>query len=532
MLHRITLALVVCVGLAISRPLDGQVLSEEQSASITAAVAATGGALHALQAFELDADLPSDLTVEQVETLRAELISAYRAGIVAANSEQHRTLGDLAPTLAALREDAEGGRLRLTTRTMPLREFRMPFRLIRREASGVPDAGRPFFICTHGGGGNGSASGPHAWEVNSREWQVQSRFAVRLYEPEGLYFVPRMADDRKGRWRHAHHLDQFELAVRHGILFWGVDPNRVYKLGISQGGFGSAIIGAFMPDLFAGINPMAGGVGLGNPVENLRNLPCYTSVGENDTMFDRVGHAIRWHERLDALHAEDSTGYTDHHLDLQAGRGHGIDYRPGAPWLAQRTRDPHPDAIVWVSKKLDGRRRASMYWLELHGDDLAGAIRLTARIDRERNRVDVTAHQGAAGSAKDDPTQIGADDTRPTPLTGARVNVLLNDDLLDLSRDVTVTVNGEPVFDGMTRRDAGTLAETLVRRGDPNFAFPVRIPIVLEAGHGTDAPAGPADRHGAGPVDDPDVTEAKRVRLETPRHRVIARSPSGTRRSD
>lgn len=481
MRHRLVLATLLIANLAGAAVARAQVLTEAQVAAIRDAVAATGGNLAALQSFDAEFELPTDLSRDLVGTLRGELLDAYRAGIVAANSEQHQALGDIGPTLEELVERAEEGeRPRLTTRTMPLREFRMPFRLVRREASGVPEAGRPMFICTHGGGGNGGVDGPHAWEVNSREWAIQSRFATGLYAPEGLYFVPRMADDRRGRWRHAHHLDQFELAIRHGILFWGVDPNRVYKLGISQGGFASAIIGAFMPDLFAGINPMAGGVGLGNPVENLRNLPCFTSIGENDTMFNRVGNAIAWHERLDELHAADPSGYAHHVLDLQAGRGHGIDYRPGAPWIARFTRDPHPEAITWVSTELDGRRRDSMYWLELEGNALRGAIRLTARIDRERNRVDVTAHQLATSNPTGDPTQITADDAEPVPLTGARVNVLLNDELLDLDRPVTVTCNGQTVFTGRVTRDAGALLETLVRRGDPSYAFPVRVPIPLE----------------------------------------------------
>jgi predicted esterase len=492
MRHRLVPVTFLMSMLASVAAARAQVLADAQVAAIRDAVAATGGELAALRAFDADLELPADLSRTQVEALRSELLDAYRDGIVAANSEQYRTLGDLPPTLEELTERAEDGRPELTTRTMPLREFRMPFRLVRREASGVPEAGRPMFICTHGGGGNGNVDGPHAWDVNSREWNIQSRFATGRYEPEGLYFVPRMADDRRGRWRHAHHLDQFELAIRHGILFWGVDPNRVYKLGISQGGFASAIIGAFMPDLFAAINPMAGGVGLGNPVENLRNLPCFTSIGENDTMFNRVGNAVAWHARLDELHAADPTGYRDHVLDLQAGRGHGIDYRPGAPWIARFTRDPRPEAITWVSTELDGRRRDSMYWLELEGDALRGRIELTARIDRDRNRVDVTAHQLATRNATGDPTQIAAPAAEPVPLTGARVAVLLDDALLDLDREVVITCNGETVFAGRVRRDAGTLLETLVRRGDPNYAFPVRVPIRLES------PAGSASRPAVG----------------------------------
>ena len=472
--------LLTLVFLLASSPVGwAQVLSEAQRTAITAAVAQTGGELAALQSFEAALDLPTNVPPESIASLRDELWEAYKEGMIKADSDHGRGLGELPPTMVELGNLAEDGRARLERREMPLREFKMPFFLIRREPSGVPDAGRPFFICTHGGGAKGDAAGAHTWNVNSREWRTQTQFAVRLYEPEGVYFVPRMADDRMGRWRHAHHQDQFELAIRHGILFWGIDPNRVYKLGISQGGFASTILGAFMPDLFAGTNPMAGGVGLGNPAENLRNLPCYTSVGENDTMFKRAPHAIAFHERLDKLRQEDPQGY-ENQLDLQPGRGHGIDYRSGAPWIAKHTRNPHPDVVIWTSKELDGRRRDSMYWVELQGDELKGTIALTARINDKDNRVDVTAHQLATENPTGDPTQIGEENAAMARLTGASVNLLLNDKLLDLDRPVVVVCNGQEVFSGTVQRDAGTLLETLVRRGDPNYAFPVRIPIVMK----------------------------------------------------
>ncbi|MFI4862216.1 MAG: hypothetical protein ACIAXF_16250 [Phycisphaerales bacterium JB063] len=480
MMRRATARLLSVLLLLVSTHAHAQALNEDQAQAVESAVAQTGGGLAELKRFEADLGLPTALSQQQTEALTDELWAAYKLGIVSAANASDQALGELPPTLAELVQQANNGRINIEARAMPLGEFVMPFTLIRREGSGVPEAGRPMFICTHGGGANGNANGPHAWNVNSREWQTQTQFAIQLYQPEGLYFVPRMADDRLGRWRHAHHQDQFELAIRHAILFWGVDPNRVYKLGISQGGFASAILGPFMPDLFAGINPMAAGVALGNPVENLRNLPCYTSVGENDTMFNRAGNAIAYHERLDQLHAQDPDGYAHHHLDLQPGRGHGIDYRPGAPWIAQFSRTPYPDTVVWTSKVQDGRRRTAVYWLELDGDDLRGTIALTATLDRDTNTVNLTAHQRSTETAQGDPTQVGEETAEQTPLAGATVSVLLNDWMLDLDQPVTVTCNGETVFSDPVQRDANTLLETLVRRGDKTYAFPVRIPVVLE----------------------------------------------------
>lgn len=458
---------------------DALIQSETLAQQVAEAVLVTGGELAKLKAFDADLGLPSGLTKSQTRLLAEKLWDGYKAGMAGLENPASTGLGGLPPSMTELTQQAENGRVGIRARQMELGEFKMPFVLIRREPSGVPDTGRPMFICTHGGGGKADAPGPHAWNVNTREWQTQAQLALRLYQAEGLYFVPRMADDRRGRWRHAHHQDQFELAIRHGILFWGVDPNRVYKVGISQGGFGSAILGMFMPDLFAGINPMAGGVGLGNRPENLRNVATFHSVGERDTMFNRAGNAIATHQRLEVLREQDPGGYFNK-LDVQPGRGHAIDYRPGVPWIAQHTRNPHPEVVVWTSKEQDGRRRSAMYWLELSGQELKGSIALTAKLDRQANRADLTAHQLATTNAQGDPTQIGQDNAEPLPLRGAEVRVLLNDSMLDLDQPVSVTCNGVEVFSGRVQRDGGTLLQTLVRRGDWNYAFPVSIPVVLD----------------------------------------------------
>ena len=224
---------------------------------------------------------------------------------------------------------------------------------------------------------------------------------------------------------------------------------------------------------------MAGGVGLGNPPENLRNVACFSSVGERDTMFNRAGNAIATHERLDELQEKDPEGYTNQ-LDLQPGRGHGIDYRPGAPWIANHSRNPHPDIVIWTCKEQDGRRRDSVYWLELAGDDLKGTIALTAKADRETNTITLTAYQLATETAQGDPTQIGEQQAEAKPLASATVSVLLNDTLVDLDKPVTVMCNGQEVFSGLVERDANTLLETLVRRGDWNYAFPARVSVELD----------------------------------------------------
>ncbi|MDP2996722.1 MAG: PHB depolymerase family esterase [Bryobacterales bacterium] len=60
-----------------------------------------------------------------------------------------------------------------------------------------------------------------------------------------------------------------------------VDPNRIYLMGHSMGGFGTWSIAMNHPELFAALGPFAGG---GNPagIEKIKRIPQYVVHGDND----------------------------------------------------------------------------------------------------------------------------------------------------------------------------------------------------------------------------------------------------------
>lgn len=385
-----------------------------------------------------------------------------------AELETSKELGGLPKLWEEVLAAKKDGKIPLEARTITLGEHEMPFVLIRREPEGVAE--RALYICMHGGGQNNKAEGPHAWDINSREWNSQIGLCAQVYPAEGLFFVPRMADDRLGRWWHAHNQEAFDRVIEHAIREWGVDPDRVYVLGISEGAYGTDILAPFMADRFAGGNAMAGGVGDDVPAENLRNVAFRTDIGENDTMFDRVGLARKFHERLDkAKQGEGDAGGYVHSLNVQEGRGHGVDYQPGVAWMVKQIRDSRPARIVWTSKELGGNRRARFYWLGLEGEgegnELKGEIRLTAKADREKNEIEITAVTGKAEAEK--------------PLEGAKLVVLLDEKLIDLDKPVKITCNGKVVHEGKVERSEAVLKETLRERGDPTMMFPSKVVISL-----------------------------------------------------
>ncbi len=345
----------------------------------------------------------------------------------------------------------------------------MPYVFVARGVK--PAGGWPLFISMHGGGKfhgpTKEKPGPHGWKVNSREWQTQVQLSAMVYKPAGLYFVPRMADDNLGRWWHKHNIEIFTRMINRAILFNEVDPNKVYLMGISQGGYGSCHLGPYMADLFAAAGPMAGG--MMTVTENLRNLPFRSDIGEFDTAYKRITLAKELHDKIDSHRKDDPDGY-ENLLAIQKGKGHGIDYSLSPSWLIEHTRTPHPDRVVWRSREKQGLYRKSFYWLSLSDSPERGEVSLVASIDKKTNTIQVHGEEVLP------PKEKGGESIR-RPLTTLNVVVHLNDTLVDLNRDVRLLYNGKQVFRGKVKREQGTLMRNLVKRGDPNYAFPAEIVI-------------------------------------------------------
>lgn len=408
----------------------------------------------------------------EAEEIQAVVWTAYKEAATRADWDQE-ILG-VPMTVENMRELPKEERHRLQAGVLKSGEMEMPYVFVAKGEK--PAAGWPLFISMHGGGQyhgpKKDKPGPHGWAVNTREWQTQMQLSAMVYKPAGLYFVPRMADDNLGRWWHKHNIELFTRMISRAILYNEVDPNKVYLMGISQGGYGSCHLAPYMADLFAAAGPMAGG--MMTVTENLRNLPFRSDIGEFDTAYKRIIFAKELHAKIDAHRKEDPEGY-ENILAIQEGKGHGIDYSLSPSWLNEHTRNPYPDRVVWRSRDKQGLYRESFYWISLCKVPERGEISLVATLDKEKNSVEVTAEEVIPGKEK------GEKPTR-RPLSSSDVLVHLNDELLDLDREVTVTFNGKPVFQGMVQRDQGTMMRNLVKRGDPNYAFPAEVRIKTSEG--------------------------------------------------
>ncbi len=352
------------------------------------------------------------------------------------------------------------GQVRLRPSDLKTGEKTMPFYFLQR---GQTATLKPMFIALHGGG-RAPVAGPHAWPINTLEWQTQTRLAATIYPNNALYFVPRMADDRDGRWYYDYCQDAYDRVVREAIRYHRVDPNRVYLIGISEGAYTAYRLGAFMADRWAGAGSMAGGEPLHHaPPANLRNLAFRADIGERDTMFDRVGLNRRYGEALAKLKQEDADGFA-YMVKVHQGRGHGIDYRACPQWVFKFKRNPWPKRVRWINIDVHGRRRLQSYWLALDAAP-ERRLELDARVDRKTNTVSV------------DVTRREGNDARLVPDDTVSFRVYLNDALLDLDRPVRVLRNGQEVANALIPRRLSTMLRTLAERGDPNYCFPAVIEV-------------------------------------------------------
>lgn len=287
---------------------------------------------------------------------------------------------------------------------------------------------RSLWISMHGGG-----NAPPA--INDQQWQNQ----IRLYQPqEGIYLAPRAPTDTWNLWHEGHIDPMFERLIANHVALRGVDPDKVYLMGYSAGGDGVWQLAPRMADRFAAASMMAG-----HPNEasllGLRNLPFAIFMGGEDAAYQRNEIAARKSVEIAALHQADPGGYR-HLSRIYKGLGHWMQLKDAEalPWMAAFRRNPWPEKIVWFQDDITHRR---FYWLQLRDDDAPAAGQsITARIDGQHIQLE--------------------GDVPP------KLTLMLSDALLDLDRELTVSVRGKTVVQTKVVRQAKVIRRHLETRFD------------------------------------------------------------------
>ena len=250
-----------------------------------------------------------------------------------------------------------------------------------------------------------------------------------------------------------------------------VDPDRVFLTGMSNGGIGTWLIGMHHAPLFAGLAPMASGLDavLMPFLANLRNTPLYIIHGAKDQVMpvDLSRSIIR---ELDVLGYP--YVYREHQREHPMAGGHYFP-REELPdlvaWFNRQHRDPLPTSLTVVR---DGSHFQSFNWVRLDATDPIAAFSEDL-VDKRDERIKRREY------ARLDASIVGTNRIEVKTEHVQRYSLFLNEQLIDVSKPLTVVTNGRLSFEGTVTPSVETLLRQARRRQDPERLFSVHLTIAV-----------------------------------------------------
>ncbi len=246
---------------------------------------------------------------------------------------------------------------------------------------------------------------------------------------------------------------------------WKTIPHdRVYMVGHSMGGYGSWTVGAHHADLFAGLGPYAGAptpytvdgqpysevIGLREGViPNLRNVALHVYQSLDDKQVPPAPNVFA--NKVLMEWQKDHGGYNYKYVEVN-GQGHGAPpggHKVGFEWLYQFPRDARPKYVLWEPVLADKRM---FYWLWWENPVPKALVKAVVKAP---NEIEI--------------------DLKGQPRAGFRI--LLDDMLVDLSKEVTVREGSEVLFKGVVPLTLSTMLMTAAERYDAQFVFPARLDL-------------------------------------------------------
>ncbi|MDO4771432.1 hypothetical protein [Porphyromonas sp.] len=327
-----------------------------------------------------------------------------------------------------------------------------------------PAAGYPLIINLHGGGRYPQVNHPWGASINTDEWKILMRFSRERYEKVPSFFVvPRMSDDRKGRWYFAPQIATFRKLIRLGVLSGAVDPERIYLTGISEGGYGTLRLGLFMPDCFSALGVLAAAENPGGAEVNLRHSPLRMEVGENDFEYARNTYAYRWQDVMKQLKDDNPEDYT-HFVHLQRNRGHHIKYFDVFPWMLEKSRKALPQRVTYLYENIapdyadvHGKYSDGVYFLDFRGLKTSSrSERMLFDVKKSGNTYEITT-KAIKGDIK------------------GSLGIFVGN--IDENQPVVVNINGEKVYERKVRASRAAVAESISLYSDPKRIFTRKITV-------------------------------------------------------
>ncbi len=267
-----------------------------------------------------------------------------------------------------------------------------------------------------------------------------------------------------------------------------VDPNRIFLAGLSNGALGAYMVGAFYPDYFAGVVPIAGAISEPHYLHfliNLTNTPVYSIQGLYDPIFP-----IQFSHRINKI-LNDMKYPLTYREHTEKGSAHGGHFLPDAEvsplleWLKEQRREPYSTTIRMVreSNHLD-----RIQWARVTRGLNMAALQIPGPLPESMNIKDGKA------------TTLIAVHKEPNLFELVGKNLLemelyLDADRVNFEQPVMVTfqemkeLNGKVItgqklvkYHGKVSRDTELLLREFKLRRDPEQLYDAKITVVLEEG--------------------------------------------------
>ena len=168
-----------------------------------------------------------------------------------------------------------------------------------------------------------------------------------------------------------------------------------------------------------------------------------------------------------------------HRVQLIPNMGHGIDYRPTTPWLQQFRRNPWPSHFIWEDYEMDGIHRNGFYNMRVDKRP-SDSLRTRYDVSIAKTRLHMQVRNVKYISVLKEPNWgiTVKWEKQYEPTDDATLTVFLNEHLVDLSKRVTVTLNGKEVFCGKLRLTKEAMMESLNTYRDTLRIIPAAVRIL------------------------------------------------------
>lgn len=339
-----------------------------------------------------------------------------------------------APEQAALRAEWEQNTVSTTDRVSPY---------LWRYVGIKPPGGWGFVIAMHGGG-----NAPK--QVNDAEWKHMFSTYYREHPENGgyIYLALRAPNDTWNGFYDDAICPLVEKLIKEFVLFADVDPDKVYTMGASHGGYGAFVIGPKIPDRFAVIHAAASAPTDGETRgENLRDTRFTFIVGEKDTAYGRVDRCHQFQEQVEKWRTH--YGGFPGTFECPVGIGHLVPDHDELAEMLKTKRNANPDFVVWTQSDTILKRS---YWVEA-----------PAPVDNGHIEAKIVGNTISVKAQKQD-----------------TIALWLDANLVDLKKPVTVQVEGGKKLVFRLKPNLETYCQGLIATADPQLSAPVRIEVSLQ----------------------------------------------------